>query len=311
MVSREDGSYLRYEFDKSDGWSVLFGAVDPTVNRYPPNRTTYLFESDGTINLLDRNGKVVSKVEDTSNLPFKSYEEIMAERPFQTYDETAELFVNHYRNNVAWLRNQRSVKVFTSDYGLYWFDYLSGYDVVLAQLGWNHTTAQDIALVRGAATLQNKDWGAILTWKYTKPPYLASGEELYDQMCAAYEGGAKYVVLFNYAEDMKGPYGTLRNEHFEALERFWNEVVQNPAVAYSGVKAEAAFVLPKNYGGGLRNSQDNIWGYWGPNAEAQQTWMLLQDALNKHGLRLDIVYDDDAYPATGNYSQIYYWNQTG
>ena len=74
---------------------------------------------------------------------------------------------------------------FTSDYALYWFDYLGGYDVILAQLGWNHTYAQDIALTKGAARLQGKQWGAIVTWKYDKQPYLDSGENVTNQMVAA------------------------------------------------------------------------------------------------------------------------------
>jgi hypothetical protein len=37
----------------------------------------------------------------------------------------------------------------------------------------------------------------------------------------------------------------------------------------------------------------------------------LQSTLSKHGLRLDIIYDDPAYPVTGRYKQIYYWNQAG
>jgi hypothetical protein len=27
-------------------------------------------------------------------------------------------------------------------------------------------------------------------------------------------------------------------------------------------------------------------------------------------LRLDIIYDDPAFPIEGNYSKVYYWNQT-
>ena len=46
--------------------------------------------------------------------------------------------------------------------------------------------------------------------------------------CARHtEAGAKYLVIFNFAENMTGPYGTLQQEHFDALNRFWNEVVQN------------------------------------------------------------------------------------
>jgi hypothetical protein len=185
------------------------------------------------------------------------------------------------------------------------------YDVLLAQFGWNHTTEQDIALVRGAANLQGKSWGAILTWTYTEPPYLAGGEEIYEQMVMAYESGAEYIAIFNYAEEMDGAYGILQEEHFEALERFWNEVVQKPEVVHGGITADAVLVLPRNYGWGMRSPDDTIWGLWGPDEKSPQVWQQLQNTLSKNGLRLDIVYDDPEYPITANYKQIYYWNHTG
>ena len=38
----------------------------------------------------------------------------------------------------------RSIPVFTSDYALYWFDYLAGFDGVFVELGWNHSRTQQI-----------------------------------------------------------------------------------------------------------------------------------------------------------------------
>ncbi len=304
---------LRYSFNESEGWSVLMLVNSDQENG---NEKVYLFETNSTIYNVDyHNGEIVSQVQDTSSLPIKSYQEIMAIRPYQTIDFAANIFVGNYQHNVEWLRNQsqRPVNVFTSDYGLYWFDYLSGYDVVLAQFGWNHTTAQDIALVRGAAEAQGKDWGAILTWKYTHAPYLASGDELLSQMNEAYFGGAKYVVLFNFADDMEGAYGTLQEEHFAALEQFWtntlsnNAMEENPVVCTS-TNVDIAVVLPKNFGGGLRNLQDNIWGTWGANEQSQQIWETIQSALEKHGPQLDIIYDDNM--AAEKYSHLYSWNQT-
>ncbi len=165
-------------------------------------------------------------------------------------------------------------------------------------------------LVRGAANLQNKDWGTIITWKYTQPPYLTSGDEMYDQMRTSYECGAQYVVVFNYAENMTDPYGTLQDEHFQALQRFWNDVVQNPNVKHGGITAEAALVLPKDYGWGMRHTNDTIWGLWKPDDTSQQIWNQLQNKLAQYGSKLDIVYDDPAYNVTGKYSQVYYWNQS-
>jgi hypothetical protein len=49
-------------------------------------------------------------------------------------------------------------KAFTSDYALYWYDYKAGYDAVFAEMGWNCSKQIDMALCRGAAEAQNKQW---------------------------------------------------------------------------------------------------------------------------------------------------------
>lgn len=274
------------------------------------NDGTWMYETNGTVTLRQPNGTLTTVTDAGDISQFEPYEKVWNMRPFQSYDEAANRFVVHYQNALGWLHNQSSVRAFTSDYGLYWFDYLGGYDVVLAELGRNHTSSQDIALVRGAANMQNRSWGAMITWKYTELPYLASGNEIYDQMRAAYENGAEYVVLFNYPMIEGNPYGALREEHFNALERFWSEVVQDPRVVNGGVEAEAALILPKNYGGGVRGPNDNIWGIWQPDGTSQQIWTLLQSKLQQYGSKLDIIYDDPTYHATKEYAQIYYWNQT-
>ena len=84
-------------------------------------------------------------------------------------DEAAALSKNAIERNLAPLKNS-SLTVFTSDYVLYWFNYLGGYDVMLTQLGFNESITQNIDLIRGAARMQNKTWGAIITWKYNEPP---------------------------------------------------------------------------------------------------------------------------------------------
>jgi hypothetical protein len=101
------------------------------------------------------------------------YSSVLAKSPIKNCDEAAQNFVNRNRSSLSWLDNQ-SVTLFTADYALYWWDYQSGYDVVLAELGWNNTDAQEIGLVRGAANLQDKSWGTIITWTYTQPPYLTA-----------------------------------------------------------------------------------------------------------------------------------------
>jgi len=70
-------------------------------------------------------------------------------------------------------------------------------------------------------------------------------DSFFSNQCAR---GAKYIMIFNYAEGMKDHYGIMQDERFEALERFWNDVVQNPKIVHGSIEAEAALVLPKNYG---------------------------------------------------------------
>ena len=239
---------------------------------------------------------------------FEPYRELWDSRPFQNYTDTANLFVSTERYALGLIGNQSALKLFTSDYALDWFDYRGGYDVVLAQLGWNQSTTQNIALVRGAADMQNKGWGAMITWASLSAPYLQSSSQMYSEMRQAYESGAEYVVVFNYSPNGNGT-GLLQNEDFAAIQRFWTNVVQNPKDT-NNVTAQDALVLPENYGWGMRNPNDTIWGLWKPDNDSQQVWNAVQASLARYGSKLDIVYDDPAYPAAGRYQHVYYWNQT-
>jgi hypothetical protein len=228
------------------------------------------------------------------------------------YDLAAELYINYLENNIGLEElKARSIKAFTSDYALYWWDYLGGYDVLLAQFGWNNTVYKDIVLLRGAARMQNKAWGAIITWKYDKPPYLDNVEQIYEQMMTAYQAGATYIVLFNYPQIEDNLYGILADKHFEMLENFWNDVMilSNMKAGSDASQAEAALVLPRNYGWGIRHPEDRIW-YWGPDENSAQIWEMMRKLLLQYGLGLDIVYDDPEFPAADKYLQVYYWNQS-
>jgi hypothetical protein len=283
--------------------------ADPSFLNHTYTRVDY-YPNGTIITQIFDNIDFIPKIVEDYNLTY-TYEELLNMRPFKTYDEVAEGFIKGLRQDLLRIPKNENISTFIADYALYWFDYKAGYDVVLASLGWNHTIEQDIALVRGAAELQNKTWGAIITWKYNHPPYLDSGDAIYDQMRTAYEAGAEYVVVFNYAEDMEGPYGTLQDEHFDALERFWNDVVRSSAVKQGSVKAEAVLVLPENYGWGMRDTGDKIWGLWGPDEKSQQIWELSRNLLDQYGLGLNIVYVDPEFPVAEKYPQVYYWNQTG
>ncbi len=268
-------------------------------------RATYFPNGTIVIDVRDRYGTPI-QAENETYIPYSS-QELWDIYPFKNHNLTADWFIAaHQSNLVSLIGDLNDVTSFTSDYALYWFDYLSGYDVILSQFGWNHTVAQDIALVRGAANLQNKEWGAIITWKYNHPPYLDTGEAILEQLHTTYEAGAKYAVIFNYAENMTGPYGILQQEHFVALERFWNEVVQNPEVNQGSILGEVALVLPMNYGWGMRSLDDTIWGLWNADEKAEQIWSLRNELIQKYGLKLDIIYDDPSFPVEGKYIQTFY-----
>ncbi len=230
------------------------------------------------------------------------------------YDLEAKTFAYFYRDYSAFKNiTSAGIKTFTSDYTLFWYDYLAGYDVILAQLGWNSSYIKDIDFIRGAARVQNKEWGAIITWKYNEKPYLDSGVELYNQMLTAYQAGAKYVIIFNYPQIGDNIYGgAMTDEHFEALEQFSNDVMSTSTIRVTSdeSKADAVLVLPHNYGWGMRRIDDRIWGYWGPDAKSPQIWNITTKLLLQYRLRLDIVYDDPAFPVAGKYQHIYYWNST-
>ncbi len=107
----------------------------------------------------------------------ETYLQIKSNNPIPDYNTAANLFIAKTKGPIDDLRNQCNISngdfpIFTSDYGLYWWDYKSGYDVVLAQLGWNNSVAQEIALVRGAANLQGKSLGTILNGNTPKPHIL-------------------------------------------------------------------------------------------------------------------------------------------
>jgi len=228
----------------------------------------------------------------------------------ENYDLEADFFIQNVIKQGPGIENLTAAGIlsFTSDYGLYWWDYLGGYNVMFAELGWNVSVSEQIALVKGAARLQDKEWGAMITWKYDTPPYLDSGNQIYNQMLASYEAGAKYIAVFNYPYE-GGAYGTLTNDQFNALQRFWNDITTKKFADLSAPLA--ALVLPKNFGWGMRNPNDTIWGFWTTDNRTQEVAVITSKLLSYYGASLDIVYEDQAYPVTkGNYQHVYYWNST-
>jgi hypothetical protein len=227
------------------------------------------------------------------------------------YSEAAELFVTSI--SATWSMQDlkdRGIPAFTSDYALYWFDYLVGYDAVFVEFGWNNSRTQQIALGRGAANVQDKEWGAIITWTYQNPPYLENGTRILEDMKTAYRGGAKYLIVFNYPTNPPdNPYGILMEEHFNAMETFWDMTRSPQQSSLEKVEAEAAFVLPKDYGWGMRRVDDNIWfPEWGSDNRSPLIWENMNKLIERHGLTLDIIYDDPRFVFEEKYSSIHFWS---
>jgi hypothetical protein len=232
------------------------------------------------------------------------------------YSDAANRFVTNIPSTLSWQNaKSTSLPLFTSDYALYWFDYLAGYDTIFVELGWGISTIQQIALCRGAANVQGKDWGAIITWTYYEPPYLASGPEIYQEMLTAYSAGAKYVAVFDYPKYPEdNVYGILAPEHFTAMKLFWDYVQAFPRETDGKVDGEVALVLPKDYGWGARRSgyvkEDRIWGFWPEDEKILIIGENMKKLMSKYGLRLDIIFDDPQFNYKEKYSEIYFWNST-
>jgi hypothetical protein len=196
--------------------------------------------------------------------------------------------------------------VFTSDYRLYWFDYETGYDTVLAELAWNNSRALQISLTRGAAAAQNKNWGAIITWTYNQPPYLESGTQLYNDLVLSYDSGAKYLVVYDASQGFQNT--TLTQEHFNALSNFWNYVQKNPD-KHGILKTNTVLVLPQDYGFGFRNPNDSVWGLQQTDNWNSKLYGDVTSLLNQYNSNINIVYSDSKFQGSiyGNYSKVLYW----
>lgn len=219
----------------------------------------------------------------------------------QNYTNTIKtIFVDNYLKTAP--------RIFTADYGLYWFDYKGNYSTVFVEYVGNESRTRHIALGRAAAETFAKDWGVIVTWKYEQPPYLENGAELYKDLSLAYACGAKYAVVFSYPQT--GDYGILTDDHFGALEKFWDALHNNPgSLGFS--PANVAYVVPADYGFGFRRPDDTIWGLFTADGLSEKIYTDVETLIDRYGTQLNIFYDD---PQTNgilkNYREIFYWNQT-
>lgn len=201
--------------------------------------------------------------------------------------------------------------IMTSDYALYEYDYRAGYDVVLAEYAWNHSRVINTALCRGSATMHNKEWGVMITYTYDHAPYIVSGPELYKDMVTAYENGAKYILVFDYAKnDETGKtYGILQKEHLNALKQFWEYAKSHPRPSNTA-NNQVAYVLPENYGYAFRNSDELNWGLWENSTLSNQIWSDINTYAQQYGQKLDIIYADAPNFDNCAYSKLIYWNGT-
>jgi hypothetical protein len=225
------------------------------------------------------------------------------------YADAKTQFVSHVNFFLNFFSNQANPNtLFTSDYALYNFDYEAGYDTVFAELGWNYSRQINVALCRGAATVHNRDWGVVITWTYTQPPYIESGPELYNDMVLAYQNGAKYIIVFDTNENYTQ--SILKQEHFDAMQQFWQYIQDNPRENVL-VSQRTAYVLPEDYAYGFRGPEDKIWGLWEADTIATDISMSVASLLQMIGNKLDIIYPDTPQPiSTLGYGSVVYWNDS-
>jgi hypothetical protein len=157
--------------------------------------------------------------------------------------------------------------------------------------------------------MHEKEWGVIVTWTYTEPPYIESGEELYEDLVLAYENGAKYILIFdsnkNYTQGILD-----EEEHLPALKQFW-EYMQNNPRENSSISDRVAYVLPNHYGYGFRGPSDKIWGLWEADNLTDQICTALGNLIEEYGQKLDIIYDENLEPDnTYGYSKLLFWSSS-
>jgi len=264
----------------------------------------YTYLPDGTV--LDQDGSPVTDQGSISQ--FQPYQEVWDQNPYATPAKAAASFISSHQSTICELRNKSAAALFTSDYALYWYDYKSGYDTVFAQFVGNESRERHIALCRGAAETFGKDWGAIITWKYNQAPYLESGDELYNDLALAYNSGAKYGIVFTYPHITA--YGTLTDEHFSALQRFWNTLKTNPD-SLGKTQSEVAYIVPADYGFGFRSAEDTIWGQFPSDELSAKICSDTVALTGRYGAKLNILYDGpETASKLSSYSTVYYYNQT-
>ncbi len=317
-VMTSTGQWLNETFQYAYDRGLYFVSFPPWGNGSPKGNTTvvdwftYAHDNWGD-HLL---GFLVPTIDEPAGRQLDgSAISFLAVKNAYSYSDAAQQFeanigsqLNFTRQTKTSILNTTTYPLFACDYALYEFDYKAGFDVVLAEFGWNYSRQINAALCRGAATAQNRDWGAIITWTYTEAPYIESGEELYNDLLTAYDNGAKYITIFDSNKDYNQ--SILQPEHYAAMERFWQYIQSNPRKS-TPISERVAFVLPMDYGYGFRGPDDKIWGLWPADDLSLNISTALGQLLDLYGNGLDIVYENEAQLGTiCSYSKVIYWNDT-
>ena len=203
--------------------------------------------------------------------------------------------------------SQTNYQLFTSDYSLYWYDYEAGYDTVFAEFALYYNRTINIDLCRGAATVQNKDWGVMITNAYTTDPWMESGTDLYKDMKLAYDNGAKYIIVFDSNADWTQ--NVLDPSQQLAIKQFWDYAKSNPRTI-GPVSDRSAYVLPEDYAYGFRApTLDSIWGLWPSDSLTLDVGMSMATLFKIFGNNLDIVYPDQLQKIESlGYQNVIFWN---
>jgi hypothetical protein len=271
----------------------------------------YFYDEPGGKQLDQSNYPVIEKADNNSDAPDQYVTTL------NNYSDAANQYVSTLN---LWLRSgpysitqsfpsSTKYQLFTSDYSLYWYDYEAGYDTVFAEFALNYDRTINIDLCRGAAAVQNKDWGIMITNAYLQWPFMESGPDLYNDMKLAYENGAKYIIVFD--SDLNWTQNVLQQEHLIAMNQFWDYALANPRTI-SPVSDRSVYVLPEDYAYGFRApTEDSIWGLWNNDSLTLDVGMSMAALFKIFGNNLDIVYPDGLQTIESmGYRNVIYWNDS-
>ena len=148
LIKTEDGTITGYQLNQTyvnymRNGTVSISPVNVTLSN--SNNVIYgtaTYYKNGTITAQNATSypetqPTVFIVDGTSIAPFYTYKELWNACPIRNPSQAADIYVNQPNRTITTVRSESNstLKMFTSDYALQWFDYQSGYDVVLTEFG--------------------------------------------------------------------------------------------------------------------------------------------------------------------------------